>query len=84
MNGRGHPSVSRLCSTKTANARRTPAVRATNSLVQLADTLLEFFLKVLVDFRRSSSFDSLWCDTGYVMDRRVGNTKKMGALFGKC
>jgi len=22
------------------------------------------------------------CDAGYIMDRRVGNTKKMGALFG--
>lgn len=25
---------------------------------------------------------TMLCDAGYIMDRRVGNTKKMGALFG--
>ena len=29
-----------------------------------------------------SPCDKYNCCTGYIMDRRVGNTKKMGALFG--
>ena len=29
-----------------------------------------------------SSRATLLCCAGYIMDRRVGNTKKMGALFG--
>ena len=31
---------------------------------------------------RSWTLTASWCGAGYVMDNRVGNTNKLGALFG--